>query len=199
MHEFARQPERMPAQPESSPMDDNIGPRLAELRRQHGMSMRELARRAEVSASLISEAERGLVEPSVGVLKRLAAALDVTMTYFFSRPGASGEAVIRRGERRTLSELHGIRYELLAPDSLRTLEPIYGYLQPGADLGPMIQHEGEEWAIVLSGRLKLWVGSEVYFLDPGDSIYFRSSVPHRIANAFDGVTECIWVNSPATF
>ena len=179
---------------------ESIGERLASLRRQHLLSIRALARQAGVSPSLISEAERGLVEPSIGVLKRLAVVLDVNLTYFFSQPGSSGEAVIRRDERRQLSELHGVTYEVLAPDHIRTLEPIFGRLEPGASSGdePYV-HEGEEWGIVLTGRLKVWVGSDIYFLDPGDSIYFPSSVPHRVASASDQTTEYIWVNSPASF
>jgi transcriptional regulator with XRE-family HTH domain len=176
--------------------DDNaLGTRLAGLRRQHGLSIRKLATDAGVSASLISEAERGLVEPSVGVLKRLAAALDVDLTYFFSRPGVSGETVIREEERRKLKELKGVAFDLLAPDHVRTLEPIFGRLQPGASTDEL-SHVGEEWGMVLRGRLKVWVGSEVYFLDPGDSIYFASTIPHRVANPSDEITEYVWVNVP---
>lgn len=185
--------------PEPPEGTEKIGDRLRSLREQHRLSIRGLARDAGVSASLISEAERGLVEPSVGVLKRLASVLDVNLTYFFSRPGSSGETVIRQDERSTLQELQGVRYQLLGP-ATRNLEPIYAVLAPGAGLDDeTYQHEGEEWGLVLSGRLKVWVGSEVYVLDPGDSIYFASSVPHRAANPTDGVTEYIWVNSPATY
>jgi transcriptional regulator with XRE-family HTH domain len=179
---------------------ETIGERLAGLRQQAGLSIRALARAASVSPSMISEAERGLVEPSIAVLKRLASVLEVNLTYFFSRPGSSGETVIRPADRRQLSELHGVTYELLAPDHVRALEPIFGRLDPGASSGdePYI-HEGEEWGIVLAGKLKVWVGTEVYFLDPGDSIYFPSTVPHRVANAAEQTTEYIWVNTPASF
>ena len=179
-----------------------IGERLRSLREQHGFSVRRLAREAGVSASLISEAERGLVEPSVGVLKRLASALDVMLTYFFSRPGMSGETVVRHDQRRSLRELHGISFELMGPDGVDTLEPIHATLQPGAGLNDhtMLQHgSGEEWGMVLRGRLKVWVGSEVYVLEPGDAVYLSSSVPHRVANPTDEISEYVWVNSPATF
>lgn len=179
-----------------------IGERLRSVREQHGMSVRKLGRAAGVSASLISEAERGLVEPSVGVLKRLAAALDVTLTYFFSQPGMSGETVIRRADRRKLLELHGFNYELLGPDGNTSLEAIYARLAPGAGLDEtvMLQHgPGEEWGMVLSGRLKVWVGTEIYVLDAGDAVSFSSSIPHRVANLDEGTTEYVWVNTPATF
>jgi transcriptional regulator with XRE-family HTH domain len=200
-HERAASSEEEPAE---APGDDeySLGKRLRSARMAHGYSVRRLAREARVSASLISEAERGLTEPSVGVLKRLATALDVTMPYFFSRPGMYGEAVIRADQRAKLPSLKGVTYELLGPDGAELMEPIYGRLEPGAGLkeSTMMTHgNGEEWGIVLSGRLKVWVGSEVYVLGPGDALYFASSVPHRVANLSDGVTEYFWVNSPPTF
>jgi transcriptional regulator with XRE-family HTH domain len=189
---------------QSPPPDEQfqIGERLRSVREQHSLSVRKLGRMAGVSASLISEAERGLVEPSVGVLKKVASALDVTLTYFFTKPGMAGETVIRKGERRRLQELHGFTYELLGPDGIETIEPIFARLSPGAGLDDptMMSHgSGEEWGMVLSGRLKVWVGSEVYVLESGDSVYFASSIPHRVANLSDGITEYVWVNSPATF
>lgn len=211
-HQFSPDPKKddpSTSEPSGAEQDDAsddeqyaLGERLRSARMAHGYSVRRLAREAHVSASLISEAERGLTEPSVGVLKRLASALDVTMPYFFTRPGMYGETVIRSDQRATLPALKGVTYELLGPDRAELMEPIHGVLEPGAGLheGTMITHgTGEEWGIVLTGRLKVWVGSEVYVLDPGDSVYFASSVPHRVANLSDGVTEYIWVNSPPTF
>lgn len=179
-----------------------IGARLKELRQQHGMSIRALAREAGVSASLLSVAERGMVEPSVGVLKKLVGVLDVNLTYFFSRPGSAGELCVRKGERRKLERVKGASYELLGPDD-RMMEPVFARLEPRANSDPkkrvFLQHDGEEWGLVLSGRLKVWVGNEVYLLDPGDTVYFSSTVPHWVANPTDEVTEYIWVNTPATF
>ena len=65
-------------------IDVSIGRRLRMLREEHRYSIRRLARLAGVSPSLISEVERGLIEPSISVLKRLATALDTTLIYFFS-------------------------------------------------------------------------------------------------------------------
>jgi quercetin dioxygenase-like cupin family protein len=141
------------------------------------------------------------VEPSISVLKRLATALDTTLTYFFSEPAATEARVVRSGERRVLRESRlgtGITFELLSPEGAEVLEPVYGRYDVGASMGP-VTHEGEEWGFVLRGRLKVWLGDEIYFLDEGDAIQFPSSIPHRIANAADGVTEYVWVNSQKSF
>ena len=178
-----------------------IGARLRTLRQEHRYSIRKLAGLAGVSPSLISEVERGRVEPSISVLKRIATALDVALTYFFSDPMASESRVVRHDERRILRESRdgsGITFELLAPTGGEILEPIYGRYDVGASMGP-VTHDGEEWGMVIKGRLKVSLGDEVYFLNEGDAIQFPSSIPHRIANAHDGITEYVWINSEQSF
>ena len=191
-----------PTLPSRDP-EPSVGERLKKLREEHRYSMRQLARRASVSPSLISEVERGRVEPSISVLKRLATSLDTTLTYFFSAPRSDDDRVVRADARRTLrqpSSGTGISFSLLAPDDTEMLEPIYGRYDVGASMGPdPVTHEGEEWGMVLKGRLKVWLGDEIYFLDEGDSIYFPSTIPHRLANVGDEPTEYIWVNCPKSF
>lgn len=186
-----------------------IGERLRERRTQHGLAMRQLAELAGVSASLISDVERGRVEPSISVLKRLAGALDTTLMYFFSETTPDDELVVRAGERRTLggrewsknlTNSGGVHFELASPEGTEMIEAVYGRYEVGASMGDEpVTHEGEEWGMVLTGRLKVWVGSETYLLNAGDSIAFPSTVPHRMANAADEVTEYIWIDTPKTF
>jgi transcriptional regulator with XRE-family HTH domain len=202
----------VPAHPAVSPIEPSrpprevelsVGERLKKLREEHRYSMRQLAKRASVSPSLISEVERGRVEPSISVLKRLATSLDTTLTYFFSEPRSDGDRVVRSDARRTLRQPStgtGISFSLLAPDNTEMLEPIYGVYDVGASMGPdPVTHEGEEWGMVLKGRLKVWLGDEIYFLDEGDSIYFPSTIPHRLANVANEPTEYVWVNCPKSF
>lgn len=192
--------------PDTTP-EPPIAQRLRELRQEHRLTMRGLAELAGVSASLISDVERGRVEPSISVLKRLAGALDTTLIYFFSETGPSQDRVVRKGDRRALGSPAfagalgpGIHFELASPDSTETIEAIYGRYDVGASMGDEpVTHEGEEWGMVLAGRLKVWVGDDIYFLDPGDSISFPSTIPHRLANAADEVTEYIWIDTPKTF
>jgi len=193
--------------------DQSIGVRLAELRKEHRYSIRKLAERAGVSASLISDVERGKVEPSISTLKRLSDALGTTLTYFFSEPAARSGRVVRAGERvvlrgdesnneelRSAIQTSGIRFELASPESAEMIEAIYGRYEPGASLGDEpVTHEGEEWGMVLRGRLKVWVGDEIHFLDPGDAIWYPSTTPHRMENVADEPTEYIWIDTPKSF
>jgi transcriptional regulator with XRE-family HTH domain len=190
-----------------------IGGRVQALRSEHRYSIRKLAEAAGVSASLISDVERGKVEPSISTLKRLADALGTTLTYFFTEPGDGNGRVVRASERvalgegrpgsseaRAAMETKGVRFELASPPAAEKIEAIYGRYDVGASLGDEpVTHEGEEWGMVLRGRLKVWVGDEIYFLDPGDSIGFPSTIPHRLENVADEPTEYIWIDTPKSF
>jgi transcriptional regulator with XRE-family HTH domain len=193
--------------------EGSIGGRLEALRHEHRYSIRRLAERAGVSASLISDVERGKVEPSISTLKRLADALGTTLTYFFSEPTTSTGRVVRAGERaplkekspgrsdaaRTAMETAGVRFELASPAESTTIEAIFGRYDVGASMGEPVTHEGEEWGMVLRGRLKVTVGDEIYFLDPGDAIAYPSTIPHRLENVADEPTEYIWIDTPKSF
>jgi transcriptional regulator with XRE-family HTH domain len=190
-----------------------IGRRLADLRHEHRLSIRALARKTGVSASLISDVERGKVEPSISTLKHLADALGTKLTYFFAEPGGRSAQVVRASGRvvldaadtanpevRAAPEPGGIRFELASPDVARDIEAIFARYEVGASSGrEPVAHGGEEWGMVLRGRLKVWVGKEIHFLGPGDSIWFPSTLPHRMENVADEPTEYIWVDTPKSF
>jgi mannose-6-phosphate isomerase-like protein (cupin superfamily) len=195
--------------------EPSIGGRLAALRKEHRYSIRALASRANVSASLISDVERGKVEPSISTLKRVADALGTTLTYFFSNPADSNGRVVRASERVVLAgrpggsgagearsgmRTSGIHFEMASPEEAENIEAIFGRYDIGASMGEEpVTHEGEEWGMVLRGRLKVWVGDEIHFLDPGDSIWFPSTIPHRMENVAREPTEYIWIDTPKSF
>jgi len=58
-------------------------------------------------------------------------------------------------------------------------------------------HSGEEFALVLQGRLGFFIEGEHYQLEEGDSLTFKGSLPHRWENRYDGQTLVMWVVSPA--
>lgn len=190
----------------SEPGSPSLGYRLASLRNDHGYSMRELGRLANVSPSLISEVERCRSEPSIAVLKRLAEALGTTLTHFFSEGSNASGRVIRNADRRALGNDEvvdspfGVRFELASPDEAESLEAIIGIYSEDASMGDEpVTHQGEEWGMVLEGRFKVTLGDEIYFLEAGDSIWFRSSTPHRIENVYAGTSRYVWVDTPKTF
>jgi DNA-binding XRE family transcriptional regulator/quercetin dioxygenase-like cupin family protein len=99
------------------------------------------------------------------------------------RRPAEARYVVRRGNRAAIDIEGGVRWERLTPDTMAHLdffELVYG---PGAESNPTLySHPGTEMVLMLTGRLDISVGFETYRLEPGDSMEFPSSLPHRYAN-----------------
>jgi transcriptional regulator with XRE-family HTH domain/quercetin dioxygenase-like cupin family protein len=102
--------------------------------------------------------------------------------------------VVRSDERDVLEIEGGVRWESLTPrplDELEFLELVYA---PGAESSPRsYRHPGTEMVVVLSGRLVIHVGFERHELEPGDSIHFPSSMPHRYVNPGDDTARAVSV------
>lgn len=174
---------------------DAIGARIAQLRMEHGYSIRTLAERAGVSPSLISNAERGKVEPSLASLRRVAAALGTGPGYFLADPDEVETRVVRAAQRQQIrGQADGVRLERLTPEMADLLEVSVAHVEPGGtddrDFGP---RPGEVWGLVLAGRLKVWVGSQFEFLGQGDSIWHRARSSHRVENLTGEPGEILWV------
>jgi transcriptional regulator with XRE-family HTH domain len=188
-----------------------LGPRLRLAREERRLSVRDLARRIGCSASLISQIERGVSVPSVGVLYSLATELDSSLDYLLfgadqgsrasasSAPAvspASSEIVQRAGGRDIIDLASGVRWERLTPGAdARTdfLEVVYSPGGHSTDERRPLRHDGREYGLVLSGTLQANVGFESYELGPGDSIAFDSSTPHEYLNKTGDVVHAIWV------
>jgi quercetin dioxygenase-like cupin family protein len=61
------------------------------------------------------------------------------------------------------------------------------------------QHQGEEFGIVVEGRLEVHWNNRVHVLEPGDSIAYRSGFPHWYRNVGEGACKSIWVITPPSF
>lgn len=181
---------------------DGLGAKIRQERNAQGLTLRQVAERAEVSVSFLSQIERDEAKPSVGTLHAIAAALGMTLARFFNSvpPTAptprTGDAAIvtRSSERKTLIYPgSGIRNELLTPDLKREILMMWVVIPPGESTGdePLV-HEGEECGIVIQGQVEVWVGDdEHHVLGPGDAIWQLSEVPHRSRNT--GATDAIIV------
>ena len=196
-----------------------LGPRLREVRSAGGLSVRELARRVGCSASLISQIERGVSVPSVGVLYALATELGSSLDYLLfgsgTAPAAAAVAVTavavaaaaavaappaavvqRGGDRKIIDLASGVRWERLTPQSEAMtdfLEVIYSPGGHSTDERRPLRHDGREYALILSGTLTANIGFESYDLEPGDSIAFDAATPHEYLNKTGEVVRAISV------
>jgi transcriptional regulator with XRE-family HTH domain len=206
--------------PDASPLGDpatDIGTRVAAHRARRGIKVSALARQIGVSASLISQIERGQSRPSVSTLFAISEALEVPMDSFFRdgdssptddapglrlvdgepRPGRDGRHVVRRHARASIDIEGGVRWERLTPTQLHDLEFLELVYAPGAEShSALYRHPGIEMVLVLEGRLEIFVGFDRYALEEGDSICFPSSSPHRYVNPSDQTTRAVSVIVP---
>lgn len=175
---------------------ESIGARLRELRVSRGLGVRELARQVGVTPSMLSQAERGMVNPSVGTLFRLAEALGTTTDSFFREEEAAPPAgpVVRYEERASIDLAGGINWQRLTPTDEHDFEFMETVYPPGAVSAPeMMRHPGRDYGVLLEGQLEVTVGFTRYLLRAGDSIAFDASLPHRLANPGPALARTIWV------
>jgi transcriptional regulator with XRE-family HTH domain len=182
-------------------MNIDVGARLKHVRELHGLSQRELARRAGVTNGLISLIEQNRVSPSVGSLKRVLDGVPLSLAEFFTLDLQAQPQVFYDAEE--LVELGNAAASLrlvAAQRSGRQLTVLHERYQPGAATGEeMLAHRGEEGGVVMRGRIELTVGGQVRVLGPGDAYYFTSSTPHRFRNVGREVCEIISASTPPTF
>jgi DNA-binding XRE family transcriptional regulator/quercetin dioxygenase-like cupin family protein len=96
---------------------------------------------------------------------------------------AGGRYVVRRGGRAVIDIEGGVRWERLTRSTLDHLDFFELVYEPGAESHPrQYTHPGTEMVLVMSGCLEITIGFERYLLEPGDSIDFPSSMPHRYVN-----------------
>ena len=184
---------------------DAIGHRLREERVKVGISQRELARRLGLSASLISQLESGQSRPSVGTLYAIVTELGVSLDRVIRGDAETiGSDAVRRDDRspvvhpteRPAIDLDsGVRWEELAADEEEGIDFLHAIYEVGGASTPdqsLMRHHGREYGYVISGTLRIQIGFREYELDPGDSIAFDSTTPHRLFNTGDVPVHAIW-------
>jgi transcriptional regulator with XRE-family HTH domain len=163
--------------------------------------LRTVADRSGLSESFLSQVERGRSSASIASLRRIADALGVSIADLFELDNVRSPKVLRRDERPGLA--FGVlgRKLLLTPRRLENLEVFVGELEVGGSTGaqPYAHGDSEELFVVLSGTVQLELGGEVFRLEHGDSIDYRSSTPHRASNAGDDLAEVMWIISPPSY
>lgn len=180
---------------------DSLGPRLRRLRSARGLSQRRLATQAGVSNATISLIESGRTDPSMGLMKRILDAMEISFADFFAADHQAGARHVFRHDELTRISDGPITY-LQVGGELGPGQPqiMYERYAPGADTGrSMLRHDAEEGGIVISGRLELTIGDRAETLTAGDGYLFNSRLPHRFRNS--GNEECTIVSActPPTF
>jgi transcriptional regulator with XRE-family HTH domain len=178
-----------------------LGARIRALRLGRELTLRELASRAGVTESFLSQVERGVANPSIASVRRIARGLGQTIGELFAADGRAG-SLVRREDRRRVA-YPGLRAvdEFLTRSADGRLQVILSTIEPGGGTGrePYTHDSDEEVVIVLEGELDLWVGDEHYRLHAGDAVTHSSRVPHHNTNPGPGLTRVLFCITPPSF
>jgi DNA-binding transcriptional MerR regulator/quercetin dioxygenase-like cupin family protein len=184
----------------SVPAESAVSPgaRFRRLRQRRGLSLAQVAKATGVSIGFLSALERGQMSASIATLRRIARYYRTNILSFFE-PAKENSRVVKPAERKILETTKGVRMELLAWGNT-AMEPHLFRIKPGGSSGDSYTHEGEEFLHVLRGQFEIWLNQdEHYLLEPGDSLYFQSSTPHRWKNPGQTESWLLWINTPPTF
>lgn len=161
-----------------------IGRQVYEFRSKLGITVADLARQAGLSAGMLSKIENGVTSPSLATLQALSAALNVPVTAFFRKYEEQRDASFVKSGQGLVIERRGSRashqYQLLGHSLSKTtiVEPYLVTLTSNPDVLPLFQHTGQEFLYLLEGEVTYRHADKLYEMQPGDSLFFDSDVPH---------------------
>jgi transcriptional regulator with XRE-family HTH domain len=184
-----------------------FGEKIRAVRERRALTLREVADRAGVSESLVSQVERNRVSPAIDTLLALADALDLDLEYLFSDYRRDRSVRITRLRERDTFTRPGVLYERLARleglprgDNAEARNGIEAYaitLRPGAKTGSKeYGHPGWELGVIQEGQAELILGNQTYPLFPGDSVTFMADAPHVLANTGPHTVRVLWIITP---
>lgn len=167
-----------------------IAERLAGLRDALEISPEEMAKVCNLTPEAYLELESGKVDISVSILHQISQTYGVELTtlMFGDEPKMSSYFITRKGKGVAVERTKAYKYQSLAAGFAgRKADPFLVSVHPKPDEEPIYlnSHPGQEYNLVLRGRMMLQINGKDLILEEGDSIYFNSELPHGM-KALDG-------------
>ncbi|MEG2458932.1 MAG: XRE family transcriptional regulator [Raoultibacter sp.] len=171
--------------------DNKLGTKITTLRESLRLSQEELAQRCNCDLSVIEGLEAGALAPSLAPLIKITRALgvrlgtlmddDVALGPVYTQVGQIEEAT-RMKSLETSSDAGTLNFFSLAEGrSSRHMDPFIITVTPSGQVDHVLsQHEGEEFLYGIEGPVEIEYGKETYVLQPGESLYYDSIVPHQV-------------------
>lgn len=170
----------MPVQ-EGADRGDDLGVRIRTFRKMRRMTLVELAGMCSLSHSFLSQVERGQATPSFSSLGRIARALGTSQIELLAAsdvPDSQGQVWVTPAAdavRGTYGEEEARLLVTRADAHFRPLS-ITGFR---CEYGEPFTHDEHEFLHLVAGRIEVELDGTRQVLEPGDSVYYESGVPHR--------------------
>ena len=177
---------------------NKVGKRVKKYREHLGLTQEQLAVNSSLDLTFIKDVEDGIVYPPIGSMIKLSRALGQRLGTFMDDQYVADPIIVRYSERKeeTANSRDGAKghyhyYPLGKGKSDRHMEPLLIRIEEDEEKA-MSTHEGEEFMVVVHGKIIVRYGKEEYILERGDSVYYNSVVSHFIG-AIDGPAEILAV------
>jgi transcriptional regulator with XRE-family HTH domain len=176
-----------------------IGEKIKNLRLAQELTQEDLADRADLTKGFISMLERDLTSPSLDTLELILNALDTSLGEFFEDT-EPGTVVFSQDKRVVIDNDNGVVKEVpIAGAQDREMDIMLVTLDPGSSTTKEDAHYGDECGLVLSGKIYINLGKDVYKASKGDAFYYTSDKQHWIENRSDKEATILWISSPPSF
>ena len=169
-----------------------VGYRIREMRNIAGLSVEQMAEKTGVSLTEYERYEAGECDFPFTFIHKCAKAFGIELTDLLEGSSAklSSYTVTRRGHGQNTAKEDGIEIKNLAPMfKNKKAEPYWvKYEYSAAQQNRPIHlttHSGQEFDLIMEGKLKVQIGEHTEILEEGDSIFYDSSTPHGMI-AVDG-------------
>lgn len=181
----------------------DLGNRIRFLREMKGITMAKVAKECGLSTGYISLIERDLVNPSISTLKKISNFLDIPLAGLFNENGQDdifeNMVVVRADKRqRRRDGKADSEIAILSPNNPNNKLDFFMMIsKPGAKSSDLFHNhgKGEECGYILEGELEVYINNQKITLYKGDSIQFRTEMPHHWVNGSNKDTISIWVMS----
>lgn len=181
--------------------ENQLGEKIKAMREEAGLGLRDLAAKANVSPSMLSQIENGSANPSINTLKNIAVVLNVPLYRFFQENAQPEQLVVRKDARKRIGfPGEEVQYELLTPDVSGQIEFCRMTIPPSkASAGMPKGHVGEEVAYVVFGEINILLEDTCTPLSAGDSLRIPPMTQHRWINSGTEDAVIVFAVSPPSF
>ncbi len=174
---------------------NTVGDRLKRIREDLGISMRELAAKADVAASFVSRIEAGKASPTIMTLQKLLGALDVEVVDFFRQenaPDPAAQVVFRQRDMQTLCEADRLWTFAYPSHPDIGIVMTYEEYQPETELVEVEQHTRDTYGQILSGQLTIEIpGCGTFLAKRGDAFFLKAGTKHASRNSGKSVLKMV--------
>ncbi len=179
------------------PSAQEVGRRLKEVRKEQGMTLKQVAQGSGMSPTHISEIERGKTSPTVGALRKIAGALGKETAYFVEEKPLPKVSVVKKEDRESVF-LPGKGDTFINAKALTEGIPAGRITvnlieqEKGGEM-KLERHEGEEALVVLHGEAVATVSGEEFTVRNGDCLHYSGRLDRSIRFTGEGKNKALWV------